>query len=173
MLPTASAKFPVLDSVTACELLVDFTSRAVNVSAAVETLATGAVPVPVRLTVCVLPATPSLLSVMVSVSALVPVVVGLNVTLMVHELLAARLPPQVFVWVKSPLAVMLVMLSAALPVLLRITGCDPLVVPRFWLPNVKLIGAIVTAGAETTTMVEASADDLALSVFPTWSVAML
>jgi hypothetical protein len=29
------------------------------------------------------------------------------------------------------LVAMLVMASAALPVLLRVTGCDPLVVPRF------------------------------------------
>ena len=49
---TLSAALPVLDSVTVCELLVDFTNSAANVSVAGEMLATGtASPVPVRLTV--------------------------------------------------------------------------------------------------------------------------
>jgi hypothetical protein len=83
-----------------------------------ERLATGAVPVPVRLTVCVAGLA---LSVMVMTPVLVPVAVGLKVTLRVQLALAARLEPQVLVWEKSPLTVMLVMLSVALPVLLRVT----------------------------------------------------
>ena len=51
----------------------------------------------------------------------VPVAVGLKVALSVQLALAARLVPQVWVWVKSPLTVMLVMLRVALPVLLRVT----------------------------------------------------
>ena len=42
------------------------------------------VPVPLRLTVCVLPATPLLLSVMVSVPVSGPVAVGVKVTLIVQ-----------------------------------------------------------------------------------------
>src|SRR5208337_4892476 len=43
-----------------------------------------------------------------------------------------------------------VIVSAALPVLLRVTGCDPLVVPRFWLPNVRLPGETPATGAVAT-----------------------
>jgi hypothetical protein len=70
----------------------------------------------------VLPATPLLLSVMVSVPVSGPVAVGEKVTLIVQEPLAATLPPQVLVWPKLALVAMLVMVSTALPVLLRVTG---------------------------------------------------
>ena len=70
------------------------------------------VPVPVRLTVCGLPAA---LSVIDNVPVRVPLCVGLKVTLMVQLASAARLEPQVFVRLKSPLAAILVILSAILP----------------------------------------------------------
>ena len=90
-----------------------------KVKEAGERLTTGAAtPVPVRLTVWVAGLA---LSVMVKAPVLVPVAVGLKVTLSVQLALAARLEPQVLVWEKSPLAVMLVMLRVALPVLLRVT----------------------------------------------------
>jgi len=79
---------------------------------------TGAVPVPVRLTVWVAGLA---LSVMVKEPLREPLAVGVKVTLRVQLALAARLEPQVLVWEKSPLVVMLVMLRAALPVLLRVT----------------------------------------------------
>ena len=75
-------------------------------------------PLPVRLTVWVVGLA---LSVMVKVPVLVPVVVGLKVTLMVQLALAATLEPQVLVWEKSPLMVMLEMLRVSLPVLLSVT----------------------------------------------------
>ena len=75
-------------------------------------------PVPVRLMVWVAGLA---LSVMVTTPVLVPAAVGLKVTLRVQLAPAATLEPQVLVWEKSPLAMMLVMLSAALPVLLRVT----------------------------------------------------
>jgi hypothetical protein len=90
-----------------------------KVSELVERLATAvAKPVPVRLTDWVAGLA---LSVMVKVPVLVPVVVGLKVTLMVQLALAATLEPQVLVWEKSPLTVMLVMLRATLPGLLSVT----------------------------------------------------
>ena len=79
-------------------------------------------PVPVKRTVCVLPATSLLLSVMVSIPVNVVAVAGEKVTLMVQEPLAATLDPQLLVWPKLVLVAMLVMVSAALPVLLRVTG---------------------------------------------------
>ena len=90
-----------------------------KVSEVGERLTTGFVPpVPVRLTVWVVGLA---LSVMVKVPFLVPVAVGLKVTLMVQLALAATLEPQVLVWEKSPLTVMLEMLRVALPVLLSVT----------------------------------------------------
>ena len=61
------------------------------------------------------------LSVIVMEPLRAPVVVGVKVTLRVQLALAARLAPQVLVWEKSPLTVMLVMLRVALPVLLSVT----------------------------------------------------
>ena len=106
----------------------------------------GDVPVPVRATVCMLPATPLLLSVMVRVPVRVPVAVGEKVTLIVQELLAATLPPQLLVSPKLALAAMLVMVSAALPVLLRVTGCDALVVPTLTLPMTGWPGKVGPRG---------------------------
>jgi len=50
-----------------------------------------------------------------------PVAVGVNVTLIVHDAVAARLVPQVLVSEKSPLDVMLEIVSVAVPGLLRVT----------------------------------------------------
>jgi hypothetical protein len=94
------------------------TSCAGKVKEAGERLTTGAVPVPVRLTVCVAGLA---LSVMVKEPLREPLAVGVKATLRVQLALAARLEPQVLVWEKSPLTVMLVMLSVALPVLLSVT----------------------------------------------------
>jgi hypothetical protein len=61
------------------------------------------------------------LSVTVRVPVPVPLAVGVKVTLRAQEALAATLEPQVLVWEKSPLMVMLLMVRVALPVLLRVT----------------------------------------------------
>ena len=50
-----------------------------------------------------------------------PVAVGVKVTLIVQDEPAARLEPQVLVWEKSPLTVMLEIVSVAVPGLLRVT----------------------------------------------------
>jgi hypothetical protein len=90
-----------------------------KVKEAGERLTSGvATPVPVRLTVCVAGLA---LSVMVTTPVLVPAAVGLKVTLRVQLALAATLEPQVLVWEKSPLALMLVIPRLAFPVLLRVT----------------------------------------------------
>ena len=83
-----------------------------------ERLTRGAVPVPVRLTDWVAGLA---LSVMVKEPLREPLAVGVKVTLRVQLALAARLAPQVLVWEKSSLAVMLIMLRVAFPVLLRMT----------------------------------------------------
>ena len=58
---------------------------------------------------------------MVTAPVLVPAAVGLKVTVMVQLAPAARLEAQVLVSVKSPLALMLVMLRVAVPVFLSVT----------------------------------------------------
>ena len=108
---------------------------------------TGAVPVPVRLTVCVAGLA---LSVMVKEPLFEPLAVGVKVTLRVQLALAARLAPQVLVWEKSPLfvpaMVTLVMLSVALPVLVSVMGAAELVVPTTWLPKLYDGGDRFTKG---------------------------
>jgi hypothetical protein len=89
-----------------------------KVKEAGERLTTGAVPVPVSLTVWVAGLA---LSVMVTAPVRVPVAVGLKVTLRVQLAPAATLDPQVWVWEKSPRALMLVIVRTALPVFLSVT----------------------------------------------------
>src|SRR5271157_522402 len=59
----------------------------------------------------------------------VPPDAGLNVTEIAQLAPALTLAPQVLVWEKSPLAVMLETVSEALPVLVRVTVCAALLVP--------------------------------------------
>ena len=86
----------------------------------------GDVPVPLSETVCGLPVA---LSVTEIVPLVLPVIVGAKLTLMVHELPAATLVPQLFVCVKPALVAIPEMVSVALPLLVSVTGCDWLVVP--------------------------------------------
>jgi hypothetical protein len=87
---------PLLVRVMVCALLVLPTACAANVTGA-DKLTVGAVPVPLKVTVCVLPAAPLLLSVMVSEPERAPAAVGVKVTLIVQLPPAATLEPHVFV----------------------------------------------------------------------------
>ena len=113
-----------------------------------ERLATGAVPVPERLTVCGLPLA---LSVMLTEAVRLPLAAGVNVTRIVQLVLAATELPHVLLCAKSlalvPVSARLVMLKAALPVLLRVTACAVLVVPTDWLPKARLVGERLATGA--------------------------
>ena len=104
-------------------------------------------PVPDRLTVCGLP---EALSVMVTEAARLPVAVGAKVTLMLQLPPATTELPQLLDSLKSPLfapvTAMLVMVKAAVPVLVRVTGCAELVIPRVWLPKVRLVELRLTVG---------------------------
>jgi len=87
-----------------------------------DTLApAGLTPVQLSETVCWLPFTPLLLSVMVSMPVSGPAAVGVNVTLMVQESLAATPPPQLSVSPKLPVIAIELTERAAVPVLLRAT----------------------------------------------------
>jgi len=89
-------------------------------------------PVPLSAACCgLLPA----LSVMLKVPVRLPTAVGVKVRLMVQVALAARLAGQLLVCAKSPLLLIPVMLSAALPVLVRVKAWAALVVFTTRLPN--------------------------------------
>lgn len=110
-----------------------------------DRLASGAVPVPFKVTVCGLFVA---VSVKVNVAVRLPPVVGLNATLTVQVLgdgaAGTVFPVQVSALVtKSPGFVpvnkALVMVTLALPPLVRVTTCGGvLVVPTDWLPNVRV-----------------------------------
>ena len=85
-------------------------------------------PVALKATDCGLPGA---LSAIDNVPVRVPICVGLNVTLIVQLARGATLEPQLCVWLKSPLAVMLVMLTS-------------------WAAKVTLVGDKVAFGPETT-----------------------
>ena len=89
-----NAAFPVLLRVTLCATLVVPTFWLPNVRLVGETLVPAAAPVPVRLTVCGLPAA---LSEILTVAVRVPAAVGVNVTLIMQLSFAATELPQVFV----------------------------------------------------------------------------
>ena len=109
-----------------------------------ETLATGWTPAPVRLTVWGLLLA---LSATVTVAVMLPVVVGLNVTLMVQLLPAASEAPQLLVWENSLVELTLEIKSAALPTSCTTTVCGGLVLPTAWGAKVKDAGVKLTPGA--------------------------
>src|SRR5260370_641415 len=76
-------------------------------------------PLPERVMACGLAGA---LSVMLIAPARAPVAVGVKVTEMLQEALAAKLVPQLSVSAKSPLALILVIASGALPGLVSVTG---------------------------------------------------
>jgi hypothetical protein len=91
--------------------------------------ASGAVPVPVRLAVCVLPVEPPELSVTLSVAVRLPFVAGEKVTLITQLAPALKFPTQFWLGTNSLFAVMAVTTSVELPVLLKVTFCAALVLP--------------------------------------------
>ena len=90
-----------------------------------EKLTAGAVPVPVNGIVCGLPLA---LSVIEIEPVRDPVAAGVNFTEIVQVPATVTEAPQVLVWLKSPLAAMLVIVSAADPVFVSVTDCAALAV---------------------------------------------
>jgi hypothetical protein len=114
-----------------------------KVKKAGEKLARGAVPVPVKLTVWVAGLA---LSVMVDDPLCEPLAVGVKVALREQLALAARLTPQMLVWEKSPLVVMLEIARAALPWFVSVIVSAELVVPTTWSPKTYDDGERATKG---------------------------
>src|SRR5437016_3976770 len=105
------------------------------------TEAEGITPVPLKLTVCGLLLA---LSLMVSVPALVPVAVGVKVTLRLQPAPAARLEVQPLARVKSvgfaPPVTMLVIAKPTVPVLVRVEDCGALGVATAVLGKMRELG---------------------------------
>ena len=85
-----------------------------------------AVPFPVKLTICGLPAA---VSVIVMDPGLVPVAVGVKVTLMAQFAVGATEGIQLLVWAKSPLAEILVTFSVTVPTFVSVITRGVLGVP--------------------------------------------
>jgi hypothetical protein len=137
----SSGPMPVFESVTVCGALVVPMFCWPNVRLDGERLTMGAgTPVPVKLTVCGLPAA---LSVIVSDAPRDPAADGVNVTLITQFVSAKTLLPHVFVCVKSPalapLMAILDMLSDAFPMLASTTYCAALGEPVPCWPKVRLL----------------------------------
>jgi hypothetical protein len=128
MLVIPRAAVPVLLSLTVFDVLVVLICWLPKLRLVGEKLMVGAIPVPVRATVCGLPVA---LSVTVIVPPWLPVVVGVNVTLMMQLPPAATEAPQALVSAYGALATMLVTLNAAAPPLVSVMLCAALAAFKF------------------------------------------
>lgn len=145
-----SAAVPVLLSVTVWTALAAPTSTVPNARLVELRLTTGAeTPVPLRLTLCGLPAA---LSATVSLALIAPAAVGAKVTEIVQLALALRLLPHVVVVPKSrglvPVVVMLLIFRVAFPLLVSVTVFAALVVFTVSLPKAMVSGLKDTPGFE-------------------------
>ena len=111
-----------------------------------EKVTPGDAPIPLRETVCGLPAASSVTE---SVPLALPAALGVKVTLIVQELVAASVEPQLFVWAK-PALVEIPETVIATVLLLSVTGRGWLGVFMLWLPNIRLLGENAAAGEEMT-----------------------
>src|SRR5205085_620063 len=115
------------------------------------TAGAGTVPVPLKPTLCGLPAASSPI---VTLALRLPAAAGVKLTEIVQVAPAANvlgLSGQAFVCAKSPEFVPAIATlpidSAAVPLFVSVTNWVPLVVPTRWPANVKLDGLRLTAGA--------------------------
>src|SRR2546427_441389 len=81
---------------------------------------------------------------MVSVPVCVPELVGAEATLIAQLAPTAKEPPQVLVSANCPEIVTLLKVTLAVPVLLTVTVCEPLVCPILTLPKLRLVGDTLT-----------------------------
>ena len=118
-----------------------------------ERLTTGTpTPVPLSATVCAV-AVLEALSAMLSEAGAAPTAVGLKVTEIAQEALAASDVPQVLVCeydpALAPPKVTLEIVSAPVPVFLSVTDCAADVEPTLVEAKVRLVGERLTAGTPT------------------------
>lgn len=148
MLEMASGAVPEFVKLTALAMLPWPVNSAAKLRRPGARATAGWVPVPVSATDCGLPAA---LSATVTVPLIVPADFGSKSSVMV-QLAPTAIDPlhgltSAVPIAKSALAVMLVMLSAAEPVLVRVTFCVALDVPTGCEPKLKLAGEKLATGA--------------------------
>jgi len=121
----------------------------------VESPATAPEPVPLREIVC---GEPVALSARLTVAVSVPTPEGLNVTVMTHVALIAKLIVQVLVWVNELLPARdtagLFQVSAAVPELVTVIFCVAAAAPTAVLAKVRVDADRPTAGAATAPVPE-------------------
>lgn len=117
---------PVLVSVTDLAGLVVFTTWGAKDSEPGETLAAGPIPVPESE---ILGAVPEMLLFSMTLPLRLPRAVGLKVTLTVQTAPGGKALPQLLVWLKSPVTVIPLIETVALPVLVKVTFRVELEVP--------------------------------------------
>ena len=139
-----SPKGPGLVKPTVCAVLVVPTSWLANDKLFGITVRVGIAPWPVSSTVRGLPAE---LSVMVRVPLRVPVAIGVNVIWIAQVPPAGETVPQLFCMEKSPLAVALETVSAALPKSTMVTGWGALAEPTSCAGKLRRAGDRAAAGA--------------------------
>jgi hypothetical protein len=144
-----SVAFPLLLMEMASGGLDVPTSRLLKTKLPGKRVIAGALmPMPLRGTVCGLP---TALSTIMMAPMRVPVAVGVNVTRMLQLARAARLAPQLLVCAKSPLAVMLRLVTGSKGlVFVSVTLSVVLGVPTGWLAKFRLVGDSFTTGSEDT-----------------------
>jgi hypothetical protein len=132
----------VFFTVTTLAALVVPIISAVNVSlvGVAVTTTVGALPVPVRFSVC---GEFDAVSVIVSVPVRVPTLVGVNVTLAVQLPPPASVLPHVLVSAKSPVVANEIVVDSP-PVFFTVTTLAALVVPSVCAANVSVVGVAVT-----------------------------
>jgi hypothetical protein len=138
---------PVFLSVATTAALLVLIVRMPNGIDVGERLATGLIPVPLKVTRWGLPLA---LSVTERVADRADAAVGLNVTVIEQLVPAARLLPQLLVAAKSPEllpeSAILVIVSAPAPVLESVTVWGLLAVLSAWFPNAKEVGLNEASG---------------------------
>src|SRR5438105_4348554 len=138
-LPIVSGAVPLFVSVTDCGVLVEPTSCDPKLKLPGDKVTAGPSPVPLKPTLCGLPAASSLI---LTFALRLPADRGVNVTEIVHVAFTASVLGHVFVCAKSPELVppiaMLPIVSGAVPLFVSVTDCAALVVPTCRLANVKL-----------------------------------
>lgn len=149
MLVIVNAAVPLLVIVTVCEVLVKFNDTWPNDRLVAENVtgAVGAKPVPVSAMFC---GEVVALSVITMVAVFAPADVGAKWPWMVQLAPTARLGPQLLANTNCepllPRTAMLVMVSAVVPLLVKVTVCEPLDCPTVTVPKARLPADRVTGG---------------------------
>jgi hypothetical protein len=150
-----SPEFPVLTSMTGLGLLLVPTVCEGKIARSGLTVSAGPfTPVPLR-GMAAGPVLVLSLSVMAPDSN--PLVVGEKLTVIAQWAPAARLAPQSFVWLKFPLAAILIMLKLTLAGLLMVMVCGALVVPTPCDPKLSAAGATALKAVLSSTTISPAA----------------